>query len=175
MVAEDVQPECSQGCLVTGKSKTVSGPQISHLPHGSGDDPFCVMEGLGLTGIPLKQLDLISNHMLTSRWKVVLLGLVEKRGFVLWSEDTFCMLLPDSRPCGSSQACCGLPYTSTVAVMQGKITTPRVPLTTGSWAKPAEDTGSEYAHKVTLQGRLVYLQMMGQPCPLCPAGAAELG
>lgn len=38
--------------LVTGKSKTVSGPQIPHLPHGSGDGPFCVTEGLGLTGIP---------------------------------------------------------------------------------------------------------------------------
>lgn len=59
--------------------------------------------------------------------------------------------------------------------MHGKNTTPRVPLTTSGWAKPTEDTGSEYAHTVTLQGSLVHLQVMGQPCPLYPAGAAELG
>lgn len=44
----------------------------------------------------LKQPDLISNHMLASRRKAVPLSLVEQRGSVLWSEDTFYMLLPDS-------------------------------------------------------------------------------
>lgn len=53
----------------------------------------------------------------------------------------------------------GLPYTATVAVMHGKYTTPRVPLTTSCWARPVEDTGSDYAHKVTLQGSPVHLQM----------------
>lgn len=53
----------------------------------------------------------------------------------------------------------GLPYTATVAVLHGKYTTPRVPLTTSCWARPVEDTGSDYAHKVTLQGSPVHLQM----------------
>lgn len=104
--------------------------------------------GSGTHWDTLKQLDLVSNHMLASRRKVVLLGLVSK-------EDLFsglrtlsaCCLLPDSRPCGGSQACCGLPYTSTVTVLHGKITTPRVPLTASSWAKPAEDTGSDSARQ----------------------------